>query len=237
MRRAGKVVAEMHEATRAAPRPGVTTAPSTRWPETCSSAGAPVQLPQLPRVPGRHLHVAQLHDRPRHPIGPRCSRRATSSRSTAGRSSRATTAMPPLPWASGRSPPRPTRLLEVTEGSLWAGIDQLRRRQPAERGRAGPSRRSRRGPGSPWSVSTSATPSARRCTRSPRCPTTGRERRAPCSSRGWCSPSSRWSTPEAPRRVQLDDGWSVVTADGRLSAHFEHTIAVTDNGPEVFTVL
>ncbi|MGB7050168.1 MAG: type I methionyl aminopeptidase [Acidimicrobiales bacterium] len=35
----------------------------------------------------------------------------------------------------------------------------------------------------------------------------------------------------------LDDGWSVVTADGRLSAHFEHTIAVTDDGPEVFTVL
>ena len=39
-----------------------------------------------------------------------------------------------------------------------------------------------------------------------------------------------------PRQVQLEDGWSVVTADGRLSAHFEHTIAVTDNGPEVFTV-
>jgi methionyl aminopeptidase len=37
--------------------------------------------------------------------------------------------------------------------------------------------------------------------------------------------------------VQLEDGWSVVTADGRLSAHFEHTIAVTDDGPEVFTVL
>jgi methionyl aminopeptidase len=36
---------------------------------------------------------------------------------------------------------------------------------------------------------------------------------------------------------QLDDGWSVVTADGRLSAHFEHTIAVTEDGPEVFTVL
>jgi methionyl aminopeptidase len=37
--------------------------------------------------------------------------------------------------------------------------------------------------------------------------------------------------------LQLEDGWSVVTADGRLSAHFEHTIAVTDDGPEVFTVL
>jgi methionyl aminopeptidase len=37
--------------------------------------------------------------------------------------------------------------------------------------------------------------------------------------------------------VQLDDGWSVVTADGQLSAHFEHTIAVTEDGPEVFTTL
>jgi methionyl aminopeptidase len=36
--------------------------------------------------------------------------------------------------------------------------------------------------------------------------------------------------------LQLDDGWSVVTADGRLSAHFEHTIAVTPDGPEVFTL-
>jgi methionyl aminopeptidase len=34
----------------------------------------------------------------------------------------------------------------------------------------------------------------------------------------------------------LDDGWTVVTADGRRSAHFEHTIAVTDHGPEVLTV-
>lgn len=34
----------------------------------------------------------------------------------------------------------------------------------------------------------------------------------------------------------LGDHWSVVTADGRLSAHFEHTIAVTEDGPEVFTL-
>jgi methionyl aminopeptidase len=33
----------------------------------------------------------------------------------------------------------------------------------------------------------------------------------------------------------LDDGWTVVTLDGTLSAHFEHTIAVTDDGPEVLT--
>jgi methionyl aminopeptidase len=34
----------------------------------------------------------------------------------------------------------------------------------------------------------------------------------------------------------LDDQWSVVTADGKLSAHAEHTIAVTEDGPEVFTL-
>ena len=35
----------------------------------------------------------------------------------------------------------------------------------------------------------------------------------------------------------LDDGWTVVTADGSRAAHFEHTVAITDNGPEVLTVL
>jgi methionyl aminopeptidase len=35
----------------------------------------------------------------------------------------------------------------------------------------------------------------------------------------------------------LEDGWTVVTADGSLSAHFEHTIAVTEDGPEVLTEL
>jgi methionyl aminopeptidase len=34
----------------------------------------------------------------------------------------------------------------------------------------------------------------------------------------------------------LDDGWTVVTTDGSLSAHFEHTVAVTDEGPLVLTI-
>jgi methionyl aminopeptidase len=33
----------------------------------------------------------------------------------------------------------------------------------------------------------------------------------------------------------LDDGWTAVTADGKPSAHFEHTVAVTENGPEVLS--
>lgn len=36
--------------------------------------------------------------------------------------------------------------------------------------------------------------------------------------------------------VVLDDGWTVVTADGTLSAHFEHTVLLTEDGPVVSTV-
>ena len=35
----------------------------------------------------------------------------------------------------------------------------------------------------------------------------------------------------------LDDGWTAVTLDGSLSAHYEHTVAITDNGPWILTEL
>jgi methionyl aminopeptidase len=34
----------------------------------------------------------------------------------------------------------------------------------------------------------------------------------------------------------LPDGWTAVTEDGSLSAHFEHTIAITDNGPDILSL-
>ncbi|MCA9400611.1 MAG: type I methionyl aminopeptidase [Candidatus Omnitrophica bacterium] len=37
--------------------------------------------------------------------------------------------------------------------------------------------------------------------------------------------------------VILDDGWTVVTKDGKCSAHFEHCVAITKEGPEILTVL
>jgi methionyl aminopeptidase len=40
-----------------------------------------------------------------------------------------------------------------------------------------------------------------------------------------------------PETDVLDDGWTVVTSDGRRSAHFEHTVALTPDGPEVLTLL
>lgn len=35
--------------------------------------------------------------------------------------------------------------------------------------------------------------------------------------------------------VELDDGWTVITADGSRAAHWEHTVAVTDDGPWILT--
>ena len=36
--------------------------------------------------------------------------------------------------------------------------------------------------------------------------------------------------------LELSDGWTVVTADGGLSAHFEHTVAITDGDPDILTL-
>ncbi len=39
-----------------------------------------------------------------------------------------------------------------------------------------------------------------------------------------------------PDVLTLEDGWTAVTADRSLSAHFEHTVAVTENGPEILSL-
>jgi methionyl aminopeptidase len=35
--------------------------------------------------------------------------------------------------------------------------------------------------------------------------------------------------------IELKDGWTVITKDRKLSAHYEHTVAITENGPELLT--
>ena len=34
----------------------------------------------------------------------------------------------------------------------------------------------------------------------------------------------------------MPDGWTVLTKDGSLSAHFEHTVAITSSGPQIMTI-
>jgi len=39
-----------------------------------------------------------------------------------------------------------------------------------------------------------------------------------------------------PQMQFASDGWTAVARDGKPSAHFEHTVLVTDNGPEILTL-
>jgi hypothetical protein len=39
-----------------------------------------------------------------------------------------------------------------------------------------------------------------------------------------------------PETRELDDGWTVVTADGGRAVHWEHTVAVTEDGPRILTL-
>ena len=40
-----------------------------------------------------------------------------------------------------------------------------------------------------------------------------------------------------PDILQLDDGWTIVSEDGSLSAHYENTILITEKEPEILTII
>jgi len=69
----------------------------------------------------------------------------------------------------------------------------------------------------------------------PQVPNYGMPRRGPQLRSGMTIAIEPMITEGSPTTRTLDDKWTVVTADGMLSAHFEHTVAVTDDGPRVLT--
>ena len=40
-----------------------------------------------------------------------------------------------------------------------------------------------------------------------------------------------------PNILELDDGWTIITEDGSLAAHYENTILITEKEPEILTIL
>ena len=53
---------------------------------------------------------------------------------------------------------------------------------------------------------------------------------------GYCFAIEPMLNVGSPETLTLEDKWTVVTVDGKLSAHAEHTIAVTESGPEILTL-
>ncbi len=69
----------------------------------------------------------------------------------------------------------------------------------------------------------------------PQVPNYGAPRRGPRLLEGMTIAIEPMITMGDPATKTLADKWTVVTADGSLSAHFEHTVAVTANGPRILT--
>ncbi len=128
------------------------------------------------------------------------------------------------------------RLLEVTERSLYAGIDQLRKgNRLHEVGRAVQLVAEAAGFSVVREYVGHAIGTAMH--ESPQVPNYWPGTPGPTLKTGMVFAIEPMVNAKGPETELLDDGWSVVTADGGLSAHFEHTIAVTEDGPEVFTIL
>jgi methionyl aminopeptidase len=69
----------------------------------------------------------------------------------------------------------------------------------------------------------------------PPVPNYGRPGRGPRLRTGMALAIEPMVTIGSPETVLLDDGWTVITADGTWAAHFEHTVAITADGPWVLT--
>jgi methionyl aminopeptidase len=127
------------------------------------------------------------------------------------------------------------RLLEVTEASLWAGIEELRPGRPLhEVGRAVQAVAE----GAGFSVVREYVGHAigTAMHEQPQVPNYWPGSPGPTLKTGMVFAVEPMVNAGTAETMVLEDQWSVVTADGRRSAHFEHTIAVTENGPEVFTL-
>jgi methionyl aminopeptidase len=236
MRKAGRVVAEIHEATKAAIRPGVSTAEIDRVArqvlETRGATSNFLNYHGFPAVVCTSPNSMIVHGIPAETvileegdiISVDCGAIIEGYHGDAA-----------YTVGVGEVTSEATRLMEVTEASLWAGIDQLR---PGNRlhdvGRAVQDVAERAGFSVVREYVGHAIGTAMH--EEPQVPNYWPGSGGPMLKSGMVFAVEPMVNAGGAGTVQLDDGWSVVTADGRLSAHFEHTIAVTDDGPEVFTV-
>ena len=236
MRRAGRVVAEIHEATRAAIRPGVTTAELNEVAAAVLEKrharsnflgyhGFPAVICTSPNdmivhgIPGDVvLHEGDI-------ISVDCGAIIEGYHGDAAYTT-----------GVGEISAEAKRLIEVTERSLWAGIDQLvGGNRLHEVGRAVQRVAEAAGYGVVREYVGHAIGTAMH--ESPQVPNYWPGTPGPTLKSGMVFAVEPMVNVGSYDTYMLDDGWSVMTADGSLSAHFEHTIAVTDDGPEVFTVL
>ena len=236
MRKAGKVVAEMHEKTRLAIRPGVTTMELNKVAaEVIERRGAKsnfLNYHGFPAVICTSPNDMIVHGIPSDEVileegdiisvdcGAIIEGYHGDAAYTAG---------------VGTIDAESARLLEVTERSLFAGIEQLKKgNRLNEVGRAVQHVAEEAGFSVVREYVGHAIGTAMH--EQPQVPNYWPGSPGPTLKTGMVFAVEPMVNVGSPETMTLEDGWSVVTADQKRSAHFEHTIAVTEHGPEIFTL-
>jgi len=126
------------------------------------------------------------------------------------------------------------RLLEATEASLWKGIAQaIDGNRIGDIGHAVQSHIDPMGFGIVREYVGHGI--GRKLHEPPSVPNYGRPRKGNLLRPGMCLAIEPMITVGDFRTEVLEDAWTVVTQDGSLAAHFEHTVLITERGPEVLT--
>jgi methionyl aminopeptidase len=136
----------------------------------------------------------------------------------------------------GRVDDAARRLIETTERAMWAGIAQARAgNRLSDIGHA--IERVAAAPGYGVVREYVGHGIGTRMHEEPQVPNYGRRGRGLRLEVGLALAIEPMVNEGDPSTRVLDDGWTVVTRDGSRSAHFEHTVAITPQGPEVLTLL
>jgi methionyl aminopeptidase len=138
--------------------------------------------------------------------------------------------------AVGRADEESQRLMQVTERALWAGIAEIRAgRRLGEVSAAIQSVVETAG----FSVVREFVGHGigRRLHEDPQVPNFGERGKGIQLREGMVLAIEPMVNAGTPRVRILEDGWTAVTADGRRSAHFEHSVAVTSGEPDVLSLL
>ena len=137
-------------------------------------------------------------------------------------------------YAVGEVSPEAQRLLKVTEESLYTGIKEARAgNHVGDIGHAVQNVAEGAGFGVVRELVGHGI--GRTFHEEPQVPNYGRPKRGPLLKVGMTIAIEPMITAGDPATRTLDDKWTVVTLDGSLSAHFEHTVAITESGPVILT--